>query len=306
MLRKVKSELVPLTRELAVEFAQMKPVPGERPLRPSRSKYFEWQLLQGSFNSPNWAKALIEGTQGEWRADGQHTSHLLATCEESLFPVGLSVTVNTYHLDSMLETADLFDLFDNPMSARTNADKLGIYIADHPDLVGMDRTFLGKVARGIDYYYRDLLKNNSKIVVFEPRQHGLYFHMDATNRAFAIWLAGQHQAKHAWMIGKPGITAEIYSDWRNHPELADRFWTEVMTERNPDPDDDTRELSRTFREWSRKQPRVRQDRFRTHAKKIFDRYRRNSRSKDMPRELVSDEALMAPTPSPREGQHLQL
>ena len=297
MIQKVNSELVPLTRELARQFAQMKPVPGERPLRASRLKYLESRLQQQRFCSPTWAKALIEGAGGEWRADGQHSSHLLATCEDGLFPSGLSVTVDTYRLDDILELADLFDLFDNPISARSNADKLGIYIADYADLAKLDRAFLGRAARGIDYYCRDLFKSNSKVMVFGAREHGLYFHADGANRDFAVWLYGHRQTKHAWMIGKPGIAAEIYSDWRNHPELADRFWTEVMTERNPDPDDETRELSRTFREWSRKQPRVRQDRFRVHAKKAFDRFRRNSRAKAAPRELADDGgAILMPPP----------
>jgi hypothetical protein len=303
MVRKVSSELVPLTRELALQFSQMAKLPGERPLRASRVKYFEAELQGGTFNSPNWAKAIIDGHEGEWRADGQHTSHLLATCDEKLFPKDdLSVTINTYRLNSLGDLGELFDLFDNPLSARTNADKMGIYIADYAELDQLDRTFLGRTARGIDYFFRDLLKEGQKAKVFDSREHGLYFD-DGVNRAFAVWLYEHHQTKHAWMVGKPGIAAEIYIDWRSHPELAKVFWAEVFTESNSDPDDETRMLASTLRDWSRKQPRVTQDRFRARAKKAFDRYRRLTvgRSKEAARE---DEVIEIPPGTASGGYEL--
>jgi hypothetical protein len=76
------------------------------------------------------------------------------------------------------------------------------------------------------------------------------------------------------MFSKPGIVAEIFGDWQSHRDLAQRFWTEVMTESNPDVEDDTRELATTLRDWAKKQPRVKQDRFRYYARRIFDRYRK--------------------------------
>jgi hypothetical protein len=274
MIEKIKSELLPLTRELAQQFKDLKPVPGERPMRHSRLNFFQVQLRQQTFNSPNWAKAIIEGTGEEYRADGQHTSNLLATCDESLFPQGLSVTVSTYLLTSTEDLAQLFDLFDNPRSARSNADKLGIYIAEYPELAQVDRTFLNKIAHGIDYHYRDLVSaGHQGVRVFPQREHGLYFSA-AAHREFALWLYPLREAKHAWMFSKPGITAEIYADWQGHRELAERFWREVMTESNPDVEDETRELATTLRDWAKKQPRVKQDKFRHYAKKIFDRYRR--------------------------------
>lgn len=274
MITKVNSTMVPLTRELAQQFKDMQPVPGERPLRQTRLNFFLNHLRHKTFNSPNWAKAVIDETNEEYRADGQHTSNVLATCDESLFPQGLQVTVGTYRLTGTDDLADLFDLFDNPLSARSNADKLGIYIADYEEFRQIDRSFLNKIAHGIDYYYRDAIgAGHQGVTVFGQRQHGLYFH-DPAHRAFALWLYPLREAKHSWMFTKPGIAAEIYADWQGHPELAQRFWREVMTESNPDVEDETRELATTLRDWAKKQPRVKQDKFRHYAKKIFDRYRR--------------------------------
>jgi hypothetical protein len=274
MIAKISSTLVPLTRELAQQFKDMQAVPGERPLRQSRVTFFLNHLRHKTFASPNWAKAFIEKTGQEFRADGQHTSNALATCDEALFPAGLSVTVSTYRLTSMDDLADLFDLFDNPQSARTNAEKLGIYIADYEEFQGKDRTFLNNIAHGIDYFLRDAIAAGRQgVTVFGQRQHGLYYH-DSAHREFALWLYPLREAKHSWMFNKQGIVAEIFADWQSHSELAQRFWQEVMTESNPDVEDETRELGTTLRDWSKKQPRVKQEKFRHYAKKIFDRYRR--------------------------------
>jgi hypothetical protein len=65
MVTKIKSELLPLTRELAIEFLQMAAFPGERDKRPVRLKFFQTHLRNHTFRSPNWAKAIIEGIKEE-------------------------------------------------------------------------------------------------------------------------------------------------------------------------------------------------------------------------------------------------
>ena len=271
MVKKIKSELTPLTRELAERFAKMSPLPGERTLRTARVKFFQARLADETFNSPSWSLATIGDSDHEFRADGQHTSHALTLCGDGQFPTHLSVTINTYRLDAEEDRVQLFDLFDNPNSARTNLDKMGIFIANHPDLTHIeDRGFLNKVAHGIDYHHREA----NAPVTHTARDFGVYYDDDARNRDFANWLYGWHDAIHAWMVGKPGIVAEIYADWISYPALAGEFWGQVFTESNPDSDDETRELSRTLKEWSRKQPKVKQDKFRVKVKKIWDRFRR--------------------------------
>lgn len=183
------------------------------------------------------------------------------------------MTVSTYKLTSERDLAPLFDLFDNPLSARTNSEKLGIYIASYDELTHLDRSFLNKIAHGIDYFCRDAIAAGQKHIVYPQRSHGLYF-VESPHREFAVWLHDLRNAKHAWMVSKPGITAEIFADWLNHPEVAKQFWYEVMTESNPDVEDDTRELATTLRDWAKRQPRTKQTKFRNYAKKIFDRYRR--------------------------------
>jgi hypothetical protein len=281
MVNKVSSELLPLTRELARRFAEMKPVPGERPLRPSRVKHFEELLRQHLFYSPNWAQVTIEqeGKEETLRADGQHTSQVLAACDDATFPSDLNVTITTYRINPS-DLANLFDLFDNPISARTNTDKMGVFVADYEALTGIDRGFLAKAARGIDFYLREAKGESAdgvlpwRMRLFPSRDHGLYFR-DEANQQWAIWLYQWREAKHSWMISKPGIVAEMYVDWRQYPMIAGEFWGQVFTESNPDPNDDTRELASTLKDWARRQPAMKQDKFRARARKIWERYRRH-------------------------------
>ena len=127
MITKRKSELIPLTKELAAQFAGMRPLPGERPLRQARLKFFQSCVRNEIFNSPTWAQVFVGDDATPYRADGQHTSYVLAHCEEAIFPTAVSVTIDTWAVDSENELGDLFDLFNNPVSVRSNSDKMGVF-----------------------------------------------------------------------------------------------------------------------------------------------------------------------------------
>jgi hypothetical protein len=280
MIQKTTSSLVPLTRELAEQFFNMRPVPGERPKKPARLKHFQTLLKDGKFGSPVWSQALIGDDRELWRGDGQHTSSVLVACDESLFPKNGTVTIETYHLDSMGEIGDFFELFDNPRSVRSNQDKLSIYIAQHDAVKGIDPMLLGKVLHGIHYYRLDLVRQSGagqlpQMSLPILRDLGMYLE-EKENIEFALWINRWRDTKHAWMVGKPGIVAEVFSDWRDHPEVAAQFWGEVFTESNPDVDEYSRELCRTFLDWNGRQPATGQDRFRSKAHKLWERFRRTA------------------------------
>jgi hypothetical protein len=131
-----------------------------------------------------------------------------------------------------------------------------------------------KVTNAIDFFLHDIPAGSPLPQSRHPgRDHGLYFNIES-NRAFAVWLHNWAESKHAWMISKRGIAAEIFADWLADPVLASRFWGEVFTESNPDPNDDTRELSSVLKEWTRKVPTCKQEKLRARARKIWERFRR--------------------------------
>lgn len=278
----------------------MRCLPGERRKRPARLHYFATLLKDGKFCSPTWSQALVGTDPLPYRGDGQHTSHVLAHCDQKAFPGNLKVTINTYHLDSIEEDgADFFDLFDNPRSSRTNGDKLSIYMAQCPDVKDMDPVFLGKILTGIHYFRTQTVKQQVETsggtgIVLPPKRNiGLYLGLKS-EREFVLWSQRFSATTHSWMMGKPGIAAEIFSNWKSHPNVATDFWDEVFNESNPDSEDETRELIRTFLDWNHRTPQTTQDKFRNRAKKTWERYRKNANN-EMRAEGLNP---VLPTPGP--------
>ena len=274
MFSKTAVKLEPLTHDLAKAYAAMPGLPGERPLRPSRLTFLEKHRQQGTFVSPNWAEAVDITTGQRYRVNGQHSSTMLARLAPEDFPQNLLVTIEEYTFDDLASDAVLiFDLFDNPQSARTNLDIMGLYRARYPDLAGIDLKILVDVTNGVWFYEHE---RGDQGVAFKPRERGLYL-MRPEVRAFARWVtAGFADAKHKWMFGKVGIVAEMFASMQvPDKSVAEEFWRLVLTESHPDPDNETRELSDTLKGWVTRPKAPSQGRFRKEAKKCLRRFRVN-------------------------------
>lgn len=268
-IRHVNSNSEPLTKELAQQFAKMPRLPGERELKQSRMAQLRTLLETGRFLAPIWAKGFCLEDQKHYRLDGQHTSELLATLESS-FP-DLTVTIVNYEFDSVAADApNLFDIFNNPLSTRTDLDKLSVYRAGHADLEDIDHKFLEKVLKGIRFYEAKILKKPN---VLSGRNKGTYL-ANRENRDFARWLWKFHDAKHGWLVGKDGVVGEICSDYHHDADLADEFWSFVFKENHPDVEHPTRELSSRLRDWSKSEKKRKAEQFYKETKKIWERYRR--------------------------------
>lgn len=259
----------------------MRSLPGERTLDPKRVAFFIERLKQRDFGSPTWSSALIGDDPEPWRCDGQHTSTALTQCDESIFPKDLNVTLTVYHLQELGDASPLFERFDNPNSTRKSLDRLNTYIAKHPEVRGINPKFLSKVLGGIHYLYSEQARNTNgktkgrtvrKFKLPTSRDWGVYLE-DPQVVAFAVCANRWSEAPHAFMIGKPGITAEIFEEWKAQPEKAIAFWDEVITESNLNKDDATRVLARLFQDLNHRKPPTRQERFRKEAKAIWKSYR---------------------------------
>lgn len=273
-IRKTAAELLPLTRELADKVSKMARFMGERELKESRLKLHQDRVRNGTFVSPTWSIVTVMGEIKEYRADGQHSSNALMQLPQDEFPRGHKVTINRFEIDSVEQDgAILFDMFDHPRSARTNTDVMGFYSAAFENIESFHPGFLVKAARGIDYSTNDRIKKGEKTLVrYDARAYGLYW-QNEVNREFAVWLHQFVNDKHAWMLSKTGLVAEIYDDWRTMPDVATEFWEYVFKENHKDPEHETRELSTKLKEWTTR-PRIKQHRFRNEAARIFRRYRR--------------------------------
>jgi hypothetical protein len=253
MFRKVKADSMPLTPELASQFAGMVALPGERCLRPSRSMYLAAQLMIGKFSGPDWATGYCKADGVTYRLDGQHSSDLLVNLPHGhTFPADLIATITRYEFDSMDDAPDVFDLFNNPRSVRNNADMMGVYKAHVPALAGYSREFLINVANGLhESEYQRRQKGAKDAVLLGARERGVYFAGVAGRPDFleiTHWLANFRELKNAAFLTRPVIVAEMIGHRATAPDLATTFWDLTCTEKHPDPEHETRVLAETFRE----------------------------------------------------------
>lgn len=273
MLRKTNVELETLTPEIAKTFATMDRLPGERPLKPKRLKFFEEHIVNGTFIDPTWSVGVCKADGKKYRLDGQHTSTILASLAPEVFPKDKLVTIVTYEFDSITEDAVmLFDMFDNPASARNNEEMMNVFRAEHEELTDTSSAMCVAVGNGI-YQYESAQEKGK---LYPPRVRGLYFH-DERNINFAQWVRDLFSAegvKNGWLLNKSGIVSEMLADWILSAEVASEFWSYVLKENHTDPDNITRELADDLKRWHAKQERKSQQEYRSKAQKSWKRYRK--------------------------------
>jgi hypothetical protein len=258
------------TQELASQIAGMPGLPGERPIRSSRLAYLDTLRRTGRFVAPSWAIVVDTVTGARYRANGQHSSLMLAQTPPEEFPQGLLCTIDEYSTNNFVEDAsEIFEIFDNPRSARSNTDKMSTVRARFSDLQEIKLELLVAIVNGVAHYEG----TREGGAVLTPRQRGMYFNVPEI-RAFAIWAARHEHARHSWMFWKPGVVSEMLTDRQTDPDAAIGFWELTLTESHPDPEHETRECSRNLKELAPR-PRVGQDRLQKEAAKFWRRYRRS-------------------------------
>jgi hypothetical protein len=276
-----------LTPELAKQVSSMPGLLGEREIRPIRIKFLKTHIKGRTFVGPNWAIAVHKDTGDQFRINGQHSSHALAEIAEHSpdhFPQNLYVTIDMFEFDDMVRDAPgLFNLFDNPRSARTDTDFMGITRATWNEFADMDNLFLVKVASGIDINVRlraEAAAVSGMRMIEIPlahREHGLHFNHEH-NRQFAVWLYEWKNAKHFGFVGKAGVTSELLNDWRQSPEIATEFWDFVFYENHPDPEHESRELVRELLDLDRRPRKVPTAEYQSKTRKFWHKYYRFRRA----------------------------
>jgi hypothetical protein len=274
MFKLIDVKKKPLTRELATEFATMTPLPGERPVsrgvggHAGRLGTLKNLLLSGLFTDPDWATAKSKEDNQIYRANGQHSSLMLTGLTDEEFPKGLSAVIKSYVIDSVEQDAmNLFDLFDNPLSARSNQDAMGVLKARHPEMAGMSNQFAFAVSAGIQERERHVQDGS----LYKARKRGMYFE-EERYREFASWLFGWHDPSLGRNLGlvlrHPGVIAEMLKDFEQDRETATRAWGHVIMQDETDPDSLSQgfinELSRMNRE-----PSYKQDAFQRKAERFW-------------------------------------
>ncbi len=267
------TELTPLTRDLAISFHNMEAVPGERELKSSRLKFFRDHLKAKTLRDLRWTRVVNETGGNMRRLDGQHTSHVLATCAPELFPSGLKVSITTYMSDDLANDApSLFDVFDHPKAARNSEDAIGFYRSQWLELHPIGNHTAMHAVNGI----AEFESSQEEGVVFVPRKRGLYFahpHL----RAFTVWmhaLGKDANVVNGWLFTKSGIVAEMLVDWKADPALATEFWGYVLGENHPDRNHVTRDLAEHLKRMNQRSRTPSQLDFRKRANRSWSQFRK--------------------------------
>lgn len=273
-----KSEVLDLSYDLAKTFREMEKVPGERPLKSARLKYFEDLINAGTFADPTWSQGICKEDGKIYRLDGQHTSTQLAATPPDLWATKLvdrHVQITTYHFDSIEADAPaLFNKFDNPASVRSNGDMMSFYMSGWNDLADVSSEAGLKTCNGI--YDYEMTKKKGDRVIYPPRVRGFYFR-NAEYRMFTNWLNGIFQSEGVrldWLFGKSGVVAEMLADWKMSNDAATIFWLYVVRENHPDVDHISRQLGEDFKKWRAKPERHTQSQYRSRAMRAWIRFQK--------------------------------
>jgi len=229
VIKFVRSETLPLTRELAEAMYKMPPSPTERELNSKRVEHLREKLLAGLFHPPYWVKAIVDGK--EYRANGQHSSAMLVQANGA-FPEGLVAHLDTFECSGMDALALLFRQFDDRKSARSPAEIAGAYQGLQSDLDELPR-HIGKIGvEGICWYRQyvaalPVKRGDDKYEIFN----------DADEHPFLLWLGQVLSIKTPEMM-RPPVVAAMYATYKGSEEDAGKFWREVA-KGGPDYDEDT-------------------------------------------------------------------
>lgn len=276
--KKISVEGVPLTLQLAREFAALPPLPGERDVKPARLQFLEARLRDGRFDGPTWARGHCRADGKTYRLDGQHSSKLLASLPEGLpFPEGLLVTINTYEFDSIeMDGAPLFNLFNHPRSNRTNEDAVGIYrAAAAAELREIPKPLLSDLAAGVGEYNKGLPPETAWLL--QARDRPSYFVHRKEYEQFALWATRFTEVKNAVFLRRAPIVAEMLSNWLHDGDRATEFWDYVLRENHPEPDHETRQVAETFREWITAVKKRRNADYRKKASRTWNNFLKEAR-----------------------------
>lgn len=179
-LRLVKTEVVPLQLELALEYRDMRPVPGEREVSVSRAKEHMRLLARNKFFTPYWGKCQLEDAW--YRGNGNHTSNVLAICLQAhngglderaqeffdrflrprggrwtgdvadipkIDPSRIKVCTEEFEAESARDLVDLFDRYDCSVSVRSARDILSCHLGQDSDLREYKPITVSKVLAGV-------------------------------------------------------------------------------------------------------------------------------------------------------------
>lgn len=241
MYTEIANYTLPLTRDLAVEYATRLAWPGDRDLSDSHVAWLKREYDIGKFYGPTWVKARLEDRW--YRMDGKHSSIMLADLDGS-FPTGLKVNIREFVCETKSDLVALYATFNGRESTRGGADYAKAVMAFHSIFCNGTElrdnapppAFAFRLASGIG-----LVLNPDRRRALIPRERSLLI-----NESPEFIMAASSYA--ANKLCKVPVCAALFATWKTKSPRWSTFWDEVFNETNVDPGSPTRMLSRILHE----------------------------------------------------------
>ncbi len=231
----VKTDVLPLTREVAEQIAELPHFEGDRPWDSKegrrRMQWLSRLVDDGKFYPPRWATAEHAGVV--YRVNGGTSSHMLVSRNGS-FPAGLQVIIDRFACDTTTGVADLFDQFDHRKSIRTLVQKVRAHKPAEDTLRDVSPTDINIMLSGIAASLSDFGR------VEEDAKIGLIHQYPS----FIAWACPFARKRH---LRLKGVMAAIFAAYNRDAIYARGFWSEVADESNASNVHPTRVLAACLR-----------------------------------------------------------
>jgi hypothetical protein len=227
-----------VTQALAIKFRDMDPVPHDRKFSAKRLEAYRKMLAAGLFRPVHWATAFCNETQGTYRANGKHTSHLLAEYEVS--PQDVYAVIEHYHCDTLDDVAKLYATFDSRTQMRTTGDINRAFAAVDPDLAGLPNRVVNLSVSAIAYV------RDGENYCQRPAAERAECLLDDANKIFIAWLndllgSTAEQANH---MRRGPVASAMYATFCKSRKASNEFWLAVRDGTGSSPKSPDRVLHR--------------------------------------------------------------
>lgn len=234
-----KTEIAPLTLEIAKHYDRMSTLKGDRNPDSSRGKARVGHLFDllrlGLFHSPAWSTVQITSEKGKkYRVDGGHSAQMLVNAG-AYFPENLHVTLRYFRAPTIDSALDLYEQFNTAFSTRTLTDKIKNRAAYEKKLRDISATPIYKAIYGIGCHFK--LRNSSEDIEILD-----YIRLYSDFIKWSTAYTGRNWSNRAPVVGA------MFSMWGKNKELATEFWQMVRDETGLSPKCPTRVLTKFLQE----------------------------------------------------------
>lgn len=215
-----------VTRDLATRFRDMLPVPHDRALKPLRLEAYKKMIAAGLFRPVHWAVAVCLETRETYRANGKHTSTVLA-CDDVEIPDSLVAIQETYQCDTLEDVAKLYATFDSRYQVRTTNDINRAFAAIDPDLCEISQKIVSLCVTAV-WYSR--MQSAMHSLSAQDRAEALLEKDVKAFVGFVSDLLSETSTRQTQHMRRGAVVAAMFLTWSRSRRAACEFWQAVRDE----------------------------------------------------------------------------